>query len=329
MPQRDATTMTRLSFLSRARLLSIFKHSLNFDAGACGGMTFTQSLRHAASGARRRDRTTGRRKANIARKRRNRRAHAAALLPASISFRSLVERGAPFLYRSSSHLNMFLPDGSKLERKELREEREWRPRFLNSSSSSSRRARESRKSEVGKRRNFSTSTSLFPFLLHFRKRKTGLGIFYLFIENRKRGKRAVDRMLSVTGSYGHRSLSFIFESLRCSGVSADLAAGKRVESFPLFCFGPPFFFHKKLLRLFLFRRPLPPSLRPSFLPFSPLFHTLMSGCPSTVEGVGLLIRRAKAHAGTNPAPLKKKQNEINKKKTEEVKRRGRGFFWMV
>ena len=239
MPQRDATTMTHLSFLSRARLLSIFKHSLNFDAGACGEMTFTQSLRHAASGARRRDRTTGRRKANIARKRRNRRAHAAALLPASLSFRSLVERGAPFLYRSSSHLNMFLPDGSKLERKELREEREWRPRFLNSSSSS-RRARESRKSEVGKRRNFSTSTSLFPFLLH--KRKTGLGIFYFFTENRKRGKRAVDRMLSVTGSYGHRSLSFIFESLRCSGVSADLAAGKRVESFPLFCFWPTFFF---------------------------------------------------------------------------------------
>lgn len=143
--------MTRLSFLSRARLLSIFKHSLNFDAGACGEMTFTQSLRHAASGARRRDRTTGRRKANIARKRRNRRAHAAALLPASLSFRSLVERGAPFLYRSSSHLNMFLPDGSELERKELREEREWRPRFLNSSSSS-RRARESRKSEVGKKK---------------------------------------------------------------------------------------------------------------------------------------------------------------------------------
>lgn len=201
--------MTHLSFLSRARLLSIFKHSLNFDAGACGEMTFTQSLRHAASGARRRDRTTGRRKANIARKRRNRRAHAAALLPASLSFRSLVERGAPFLYRSSSHLNMFLPDGSELERKELREEREWRPRFLNSSSSS-RRARESRKSEVGKRRNFSTSTSLFPFLLHFRKRKTGLGIFYLFIENRKRGKRAVDRMLSVTGSSGiDLSLSFL------------------------------------------------------------------------------------------------------------------------
>lgn len=54
---------------------------------------------------------------------------------------------------------------------------------------------------------------------------------------------------------------------------------------------------------------LPPSpfLLLLFPPLSSNTHThtlSKSGCPSTVEGVGLLIRRAKAHAGSNPAPLK-------------------------
>ena len=124
--------------------------------------------------------------------------------------------------------------------------------------------------------------------------------------------------LSPTFLFDVLSIRFFSDAHGCLLISRRGRERVFLSFARLFFFSPP----PRNCHAFFPRRLFLPSLFPLSLPPS-LSAPPKSGCPSTVEGVGLLIRRAKAHAGSNPAPLKPTTKRGKRGGRREGKTRGR------